>query len=141
LTTLLDVNVLMALAWPNHVHHPAAARWFRQHRDDGWATCPSTEAGFVRVSANPTISGGAVTPAAATELLRRLRELGQHRFWADTISFVTSPEVPRDHVHGHRQVTVAHLLAIALAQEGRLATFDRGVLALGAPDTVVLLRQ
>ena len=26
---LLDVNVLIALAWPNHVHHAAAHTWSR----------------------------------------------------------------------------------------------------------------
>lgn len=141
MSALPDVNVLVALAWPNHVHHAAAAAWFRDHRDDGWTTCPLTESGFVRVSANPTISSGEVTPAAATDLLAALRRLGQHDFWADPISFVASPEVARDRVHGHRQVTDAHLLAIVLAHRGRLVTFDRGVSELGHPEAVWLLRQ
>ena len=40
MTALLDVNVLIALAWPNHVHHVAARAWFEEHREEGWATCP-----------------------------------------------------------------------------------------------------
>ena len=51
---LLDVNVLIALTWPNHVHHDAARSWFTEVRNTGWATCPLTEAGFVRISCNPS---------------------------------------------------------------------------------------
>jgi predicted nucleic acid-binding protein len=28
MSSLLDVNVLLALAWPNHVHHAASRTWF-----------------------------------------------------------------------------------------------------------------
>jgi toxin-antitoxin system PIN domain toxin len=140
-TTLLDVNVLVALAWPNHVHHTVAVEWFRRERDDGWATCPLTESGFVRVSSHPSISGGTVRPSGAVELLARLRGLGTHSFWTDSISFVDSPEVPRQRVHGHRQVTDAHLLAVAASHGGRLVTFDNGVAELDESGVVVLLRQ
>lgn len=137
-----DVNTLVALAWPNHVHHAQAARWFRANRDDGWATCPLSESGFVRVSANPQIGGGSVTVRAAIDLLAELRRLGDHMFWADTISIVTSPEVERNRVHGYRQVTDAHLLALAHACDGALVTFDRGVLELASDASrVLLLRQ
>ncbi len=49
MTRLLDVNVLIALTWPHHVHHNAAKSWFAGVRGNGWTTCPLTEAGFVRV--------------------------------------------------------------------------------------------
>lgn len=141
MTALLDVNVLVALAWPNHVHHGAAGAWFARHRDAGWATCPLTESSFVRVSANPAISAGTVTPLAAAELLARLRELGSHEFLADTISFASSPEVRRLRVLGHRQVTDAHLLALARSRGARLVTFDAGVAALAEDAPVELLQQ
>ncbi|MDY7104623.1 MAG: TA system VapC family ribonuclease toxin [Actinomycetota bacterium] len=144
MTALPDVNVLVALAWPNHVHHAAAVEWFRAARDQGWATCPITESGFVRVSANPRISGGHVGPAAGCDVLERLIALGRHDFWADDISFVRSDTVPRHAVHGYRQVTDAHLLGLARVRGGRLVTFDRGVPGLAGSTTaeaVVLLRQ
>ena len=37
---------------------------------------------------------------------------------------------PFGRVVGYRQVTDAHLLALAISRKGRLATFDRGVPAL-----------
>lgn len=94
------------------------------------------------MSANPRISDGAVTVAAAIELLGRLRGLGDHAFWDDSISIVTSDHVPRDRMHGHRQVTDGHLVALARAHGGRLVTFDKGLVDLAGDDgPVTLLRQ
>lgn len=56
MAALLDVNLLVALAWPNHVHHQAALGWFQRNQAAGWATCPLTESGFVRVSSNSASS-------------------------------------------------------------------------------------
>lgn len=40
---LLDLNVLLALAWPTHEHHEPAHAWFARHKQRGlWATCSST---------------------------------------------------------------------------------------------------
>jgi toxin-antitoxin system PIN domain toxin len=124
------VNVLVALTWPNHVHHRAAVAWFREHRAEGWATCSVSESGFVRVSSNARAIPTAVPPRQAIELLRRLREQPGHTFWTDDVSIATSPEVVVERLGGHRQVTDAHLLALAHRRRGRLATFDRGVEAL-----------
>ncbi|MCY3809050.1 MAG: PIN domain-containing protein [Gemmatimonadetes bacterium] len=133
MTKLLDVNVLVALAWPNHVHHVLAHRWFRAHRRDGWATCPLTESGFVRVSSNRRVIPGASTPAEAIALLRRMRQLEGHVFWADDVSPADSAAAPFARVAGYRQVTDAHLLALALRRGGALATLDRGLAELARP--------
>ena len=79
---LLDVNVLIALTWPNHVHHEAARSWFANTRTGGWATCPLTEAGFVRISCNPSAVKQPVTPADAIAVLDKIRKLESHSFWA-----------------------------------------------------------
>src|SRR5205807_1947335 len=50
---LLDVNVLVALFDPDHVHHEPAHRWFAEQRGTGWATCPLTENGLLRVLTHP----------------------------------------------------------------------------------------
>lgn len=54
---LLDVNALVALAWDSHIHHARIREWFTANATLGWATCPLTEAGFVRVSTFPARSG------------------------------------------------------------------------------------
>ena len=53
---LLDVNVLIALFDQEHVHHELSHDWFSDNRRDGWATCPVTENGFLRVLSNPAYS-------------------------------------------------------------------------------------
>lgn len=133
---LLDVNALVALAWDSHVHHHAAGRWFAANRASGWATCPTTESGFVRVSANPTILPVAVSVDAARTVLGALRAVGAHRFLVDDVSLV-DPDPPL--VVGHRQVTDAHLLTLARRHGLRLVTFDAGAAALASDDAVELL--
>ena len=128
------MNVLVALAWPNHVHHGLAHGWFRAHRQDGWATCPLTESGFVRVSSNRRAIPGAATPAEAIALLRRLCRLDGHVFWADDVSPADPAATPFARVVGYRQITDAHLLALALRRGGLLATLDRGLAELAGPD-------
>jgi len=127
---LPDVNVLVALAWPSHVQHGAALRWFVANRSEGWATCPLTQSGFVRVSSNRNVIPEAKTPQEALDLLRRIVEQPGHRFWQDDIAIAAADEVESKRLLGYRQVTDAHLLALALRRGGRIATFDRGILQL-----------
>jgi len=126
---LLDVNLLVALAWPNHVHHAAALGWFRRSQPAGWATCPLTESGFVRVSSNPSAMPEARSPREAIHLLRRIVALPQHVFWHDDVS-MTSDSMAEIPLVGHRQITDAHLLALAQSRGGRLATLDGGIRSL-----------
>lgn len=131
------MNVLVALSWPNHIHHTRALDWFSDVRGRGWATCPLTEAGFVRVSSNVRVIPDARSPRQAMELLERIRGVKGHTFWADDVSPVDagidSGPTAFARVVGYRQVTDAHLLTLAIRRGGRLATFDRGVTEL-APD-------
>ena len=132
MTSLLDVNVLIALAWPNHVHHEAARVWFTGRRREGWATCLLTEAGFVRVSCNPSVVRHSVTPTDAILHLRRLRRLELHAFWSLDRSLLELPEGVLARIQGYRQITDALLLAAAMQRGGVLATFDSGIASLVA---------
>lgn len=123
---LLDVNVLIALAWPNHVHHTSARRWFDASSSAGWATTPVTELGFVRVSSNKNVIPDAATPGAALGVLRALCELPGHEFWPDDTRLV-EPPFPLDRLGAYRQVTDVHLAALAASRKGKLATFDQRI--------------
>lgn len=103
---LLDVNALVALAWDSHIHHARIREWFTANATLGWATCPLTEAGFVRVSTNPKVLPSAIGIADARRVLVALRAVGGHRFLADDVSLVDD-DVPL--IVGYRQVTDAHL--------------------------------
>ncbi|MDE0207198.1 MAG: PIN domain-containing protein [Candidatus Tectomicrobia bacterium] len=130
MTALLDVNALIALAWPNHVHHEATRRWFAMQRANGWATCAVTEAGFVRVSCNPSAVRHSVTPGEAIALLHRLRQLESHAFWPLDRSITDLPKQIVGRIQGYRQITDAVLLAAAMQRGGTLATLDSGLARL-----------
>ena len=126
---LLDVNVLVALFEPEHVHHDAAHDWFADARRSGWATCPVTENGLVRVLT--AHAGGHYRPADIVDRLRAFRQSGHHRFWPDTVSLCDSTLFVASYIKGHRQVTDIYLLGLATRTGGALATFDRNI-PLGA---------
>ena len=127
MVALLDVNVLVALAWPNHIHHARARAWFGDHRDDGWATCSITQAGFVRVSSNRAAIPEARSPTEAIALLRQILDLPCHVFLTDNVPLTADEVVDPIRIVSYHQVTDAHLLTLAVRCESRLATFDRGI--------------
>ena len=140
---LLDVNVLIALFDPGHVHHEAAHGWFEGSRTSGWATCPMTENGFARVIANPAYPGRRTTVGDAADRLTRFTRSGHHTFWKDDVSILDRDCVLAERLGGHREVADAYLLAIAVGKGGALATFDRGVrreaVREAGPEQVVVL--
>jgi len=127
---LLDVNVLIATAWPTHVAHQKVLQWMNRHAAEGWATCPFTETAFVRILSNPSFSPNTVTPVDALALLAANLRHPAHRFWADTVSFVQAIEPFAERLTGHQQVSDAYLLGLAIHREGKFVTLDRGILAL-----------
>ena len=129
--SLLDVNVLVALHWRKHSHHQAAMRWFSLHQADGWATCPMTQAGLVRVISNPATDPSAPSPVLAMELLKdSLAGNPHHQFWPDAIQLGAIGGAMRARIAGHNQVTDAYLLSLAIHRKARLVTFDRGLQSL-----------
>lgn len=134
---LLDVNVLVALIWPAHEFHSKVQEWFAGHSLQGWATCSFTQAAFVRIISNPAFSPHAVTPQEALDLLSANLKHRSHRFWSDDRPVTETLEHFRDALVGHQQVNDAYLLGLAIRKEGKLATLDRGILALlprGSPE-------
>lgn len=120
---LLDVSMLVALHDPQHVHHEFATDWMEENRVYGWASCPLTQNGCVRVLSQPAYTN----PAPLAALLRTLGRSvasAQHEFWPDDISLLDGSKFHHDRIHGHRQLTDLYLLALAVRRGGRLVTFD-----------------
>jgi toxin-antitoxin system PIN domain toxin len=124
---LLDVNLLVALFDADHVHHDLAHDWFADHGARGWATCAMTEAGFVRVLANPAYGSPMRRPVDLVARLRQFCGTSGHRFWADDVSLRDATLFDCARVAGHRQLTDLHLLGLAHRHGGCLATFDRAM--------------
>jgi len=142
---LLDVNVLVALGWKGHPDHVRAQNWFLKNNRAGWATCPFTQAAFVRIVSNPAFSANAVLPVEALALLATNLNHPTHQFWASDIPLRDALRHFGERLVGHQQITDAYLLGLALHRKGKLATLDEGIGELLEPgdpkaDTVELIR-
>lgn len=125
---LLDVNVLIALFDPDHLHHGVARDWLARNIEGGWASCPLTQNGCIRILSQPAYPG-AWTPAAVAERLREATATPRHVFWADSLSLLDERILNWDTVLTSRQVTDVYLLALAVRRRGRFVTFDRSIVA------------
>jgi uncharacterized protein len=123
---LLDVNVLVALAWPSHVHHDRAHAWFGAVRLRRFATCPLTESAFLRLSTNAQVVGRSVLFADAQEVLARVRALPGHAFVADD-STLADPVIDLARAVASHQVTDLHLVNLAAGAGLVLATLDEAL--------------
>lgn len=125
---LLDINVIIALFDPDHSFHERAHGWWAVHGKDGWASCPLTENGVIRIMSNPGYSRK--MQFSRGDLIGRLHQFTDqtdHEFWDDTISFRDKIVFARDRIHSSRQLTDLYLLALATAHQARLVTFDTGI--------------
>jgi toxin-antitoxin system PIN domain toxin len=125
MTYLLDVNLLIALCEPRHSHHEAAHRWFE--RRPKWATCPITENGFIRITGRPLFANLESSAARQVELLRTFCSLSTHSFWPDSLSLLDTRIWQDSRTLISSQVTDLYLLALAVKNGGKLASFDRSI--------------
>ena len=134
---LLDVNVLIALLDGQHLHHELAWRWLRDNIRHGWATCSMTRNGCVRVMSQPKYPGS-LPPRVIAGRLRDAISTDHHRYWADEVNLIDPGIVDWRHIIGPNQIADIHLLALAVAHEGRFVTFDARIsptAAIGARDS------
>jgi uncharacterized protein len=123
---LLDVNVLIALQDRDHLHHLLAAQWLEANIAHGWASCPLTQNGCLRIMSHGSYSGG----FSLAEVLGALRQSCQsqfHAFWGDDISALDASVFAHDYMHSASQLTDLYLLALAVQRGGRLVSFDRRI--------------
>lgn len=123
---LLDVNVLVALLDAGHLHHRAATDWLARNTAGGWASCPLTQNGCLRILSLPAYPNPQPTAVVAERLSVAAADRS-HEFWPDSLSLLDKGRLRWDRVLSSRQITDAYLLALALACGGRLVTFDRGI--------------
>lgn len=127
---LLDVNVLIALMWPAQEAHGRAVAWLRNNHKMGWATCPFTETAVVRILSNPAFSKQALSPGEAEEVLAANLKHSSHRFWAADIDYASAISPFSQSIAGHKQVSDAYLLGLAIHRRGKLVTLDQRIRAM-----------
>ena len=129
MNALLDVNVLIALAWENHLFHPAARKWLEKHERLGWATCAITQIAFIRLSSQTSIFGNqAKTPEQARLLLIECTSRRNHVFFSELPSAGDCHELSR--IMGPNKVTDAYLVSVARFHHSRFVTFDQRLASL-----------
>lgn len=131
---LLDVNVLIASIDEGHVAYRRVHTWLHELGNKLWATCPLTEAGFVRIISNPSFHPEKTRFVDALALLANIMLRAGHRFWPMDISFAEAVHPFEERIVGHRQVTDAYLLGLAIKNKGRLVTLDSGIEALAGSE-------
>ena len=125
--TLLDVNVLIALLDDAHVFSRRANEWL-DAAPRRIATCPIVENGVIRIMSAPAYSAThRASPEQVADGLKALAEGLDHAFWADEVSLLDESLIDFSRLHGHRQITDAYLLALAVRRGGVLASFDAAV--------------
>jgi toxin-antitoxin system PIN domain toxin len=124
---LLDLNVLIALTDPEHIHRRKAERWFLSSGKDNWGVCPLTESGFIRLTTNPAMQTGTITVERAIVILQELRAHPGYQYWPISGSWAVLTASFAVRITGHQQVTDAYLLGLAIKEDGVLVTFDRGI--------------
>ena len=123
---LLDVNVLIALLDADHSLHGRATQWFGSHARAGWASCPITENGCLRIMSHP----GYPNALPVRGVIERLADASAstfHAFWPDDISLLDAQVADPARIHGPRQLTDLYLLALAVRHGGQFVTFDSSV--------------
>lgn len=131
---LLDVNVLIALLDPAHVHHDAAHEWFAHRGHKAWASCALTENGVLRVVGHHRYPNSPGSPAAVAPLLGALLALPGHVFWPEDIGLLDAGRADASRLLTSAQVTDSYLLALARAHGGQLASFDRRLVTDAVPE-------
>lgn len=123
---LFDVNALLAIFDRDHTFHATARAWWGRHVEDGWATCPLTQNGFVRIMSQRSYPGHRPFRQTTETLAAGVTAAG-HAFWPDDVSIADPAVFDHERILGPRQLTDVYLLALAVRHGGRLVTLDRAI--------------
>jgi hypothetical protein len=123
---LLDVNVLIALLDADHTLHARATTWFAARAKAGWASCPITQNGCVRIMSHPGYPN-AMPVRIVVDRLGEATATTFHEFWPDNVSLLDQRVADASRIHGPRQLTDVYLIALAVRHGGQFVTFDASV--------------
>jgi toxin-antitoxin system PIN domain toxin len=124
--SLLDVNILIALFQPAHIHAERAHRWWADNSSRGWASCPLTQNGFCRIVSQPK-TAGVVSAQDAMLFFDDFASKTDHAFWPDDISLLDVKLFDRGRILGPGQLTDIYLLGLAVKNGSRFATLDQAI--------------
>ena len=124
--SLLDTSVLIALLDASHIHHRLTANWLQTHGGAGWASCPITLNGCIRILSQPSYPNR-LPMQRVVEGLRQAMQNPLHEFWADDVNMATTNAIDWSYTARPAQLTDVYLLALAVAHDARFVTLDQGI--------------
>jgi hypothetical protein len=130
---LLDLNVLIALTEPDHIHHGKTQKWFDSSSNQSLGICPLTEAGFVRITTSTSFQPAPHSLEQAIGILQVLKGHVAYSYWEIRESWVSLTAPFSARISGHQQITDAYLLGLAIKESGALVTFDKAIKYMAGP--------
>lgn len=124
---LVDVNVLISLVDPMHLHHRRAMDWLTASGSSNWLTCPTTQNGAIRIISGNRYPQSGISPSMVIDVVRNLIHVGNHSFVPDNISLMDDTHINAERLRRSSQVTDSYLLALAASVSVTLATFDQRI--------------
>ena len=124
---LLDVNALLALLDPLHVHHDAAHRWFENRSPMRLMICSHTLNGVIRVASQPKYPNTLGTSSRVREIMQQFVRQTDAETGEREISLLNDAILLRPEILTPSRVTDLYLLAFAAANGAMLATFDQRI--------------
>jgi toxin-antitoxin system PIN domain toxin len=129
---LFDVNVVIALIDPLHVHHERAHRWFAARGADSWHTSPTVQNGVLRIVGHAKYPTSQPTPVVMASVESLVAHPG-HVFLPDAVSLLDSA-VNAERLLSSGQITDTYLLHLASSNGAQLATFDARLVTSAVAD-------
>lgn len=120
-----DVNVLVALFRPDHVHHRVATDWW-EATGDPFTVPDAVWSGFLRTATNRRIWIGPASAAEAWAFVHSMVEQSTHRPYPSASSVLDHFERLCVETNAHANlISDAYVGACAVAVGGTVVTFDR----------------
>jgi predicted nucleic acid-binding protein len=124
---LPDVNALLALLDPMHVHHEAAHHWYGGQSPLRIVLCSHVENGVIRVASQPKYPNCLGTGARVREALRDFAREVKADSCSKEVSLLDDGVLLKPELLTPSRVSDLYLLALAAANGIRLATFDQRI--------------
>lgn len=139
---LPDVNLLLALLDPLHVHHDAAHRWYRRNMPFQMLLAPHVENGVIRVASQPKYPNCLGTSRKVREILQEFVSRTKAEACGQEVSLLDDRVLLKPDSLTPPRVSDLYLLALAAANEARFATFDHRIPAeaiKGGPEALEVI--
>lgn len=121
---LPDVNTLLALLDPMHVHHEAAHQWYANQSPLRLILCSHVENGVIRVASQPKYPNCLGTSSRVRDVLQDFVQKVNAASCKMDVSLLDEAVLLHADMLTPSRVSDLYLLALATANEALFATFD-----------------